>query len=166
MNSKIASMNIDKQLLRLFERDIVDSPELMNNESFVGTYAQLKAQDMGVPIETLSELAQAIVDHNSNGEAGNSETSDCESRNMSSTAEEPQVGYVFKMSWFKSARHTRSWSDMYFAQAEHTRWGFEPYGYPHCRISYVQVPVDSPEYTSAVENSEIASRRASGENKF
>ena len=172
MNSKIASMNIEKQLLRLFERDIVDSPELINNESFVGTYAQLKAQDMGVPIETLvdsdafSELAQAIVDHNSNGEAGNSETSDCESRNMSSTAEEPQVGYVFKMSWFESARHTRSWTDMYFAQAEHTRWGFEPYGYPHCRISYVQVPVDSPEYTSAVENSEKASRRASGENKI
>ena len=87
-------------------------------------------------------------------------------RKMSSITEEPQVGYVFKMSWFESARHTRSHTDMYFAQAEHTHWGFEPYGYPHCRISYVQVPVDSPEYTSAVGNSEKASRRASGENKF
>jgi len=57
-------------------------------------------------------------------------------RNMSSTAEEPQVGYVFKISWFESPRHTRSWSDVYFAQAEHTRWGLGPYGYPHCRISY------------------------------
>ncbi len=103
-------MNIDKQLLRLFERGIVDSPELINNESFVGAYAELKAQDMGVPIETLvdsdafSELAQAIVDHNSNGEAGNSETSDCESKELEETEKKAESLELVKQPTYNECR--------------------------------------------------------------
>ena len=55
------------------------------------------------------------------------------------------------MSWFESPRHRRSYTDMYFAEPQHTLWGFDD---PLCRISYIKVPINSREFDSAKRNSQ------------
>ena len=73
----LRTQELKRQLLRCLERDIVESPELINNESFMGMYFTLKAEVMGLSIQALadsnalqesllSDLDQAMVDHNPN----------------------------------------------------------------------------------------------------
>ena len=54
--------------------------------------------------------------------------------------------YIYHMSWFESPRHRRSHTDMYFAEPQHTLWGFDN---PLCRISYIKVPTDSVYFRTA-----------------
>ncbi len=73
----LRTQELKRQLLRCWERDIVESPELINNESFMGMYFTLKAEVMGLSIQALadsnalqerllSDLDRAMVDHNPN----------------------------------------------------------------------------------------------------
>ncbi len=73
----LRTQEIKRQLLRRLERAIGESPELINNESFMGMYVTLKAEVMGLSIQALadsnalqenllSDLDQAMVDHNPN----------------------------------------------------------------------------------------------------
>lgn len=58
--------------------------------------------------------------------------------------------YIFKMSWYKSKRHIKSHTDMYYKKEEHTRWG---HSNPLCRIMVVKVSEDSNEYKQAIYRS-------------
>mgnify|MGYP003641274488 CR=1 FL=1 len=68
-----------------------------------------------------------------------------------------EYGWIYQMSWYESNRHTKSFTDMYFAQEEHTHWLWD--GVPRqsppelCKIFYIRVKKSSKEYSSAVCNS-------------
>jgi len=59
--------------------------------------------------------------------------------------------FVYKMSWFESKRHSISHTDMYFARESDTRWGHRN---PLCTITVVAVERGTPEYESAIRNTE------------
>ena len=61
--------------------------------------------------------------------------------------------YIYQMSWFESPRHRRSYTDTYYAEPQHTLWGFDD---PLCRISYIKVPINSVYFSAALNNSQKA----------
>lgn len=64
-----------------------------------------------------------------------------------------RYGYIYKVSFYESNRHSVSNADMYFLKPEHTRWAFD-----RCaivKIFYIRVDINSSQYRSAVSNSKL-----------
>ena len=69
--------------------------------------------------------------------------------------------FIFKLSWFKTRRHTRPHTDMYFLKKEDIEWAFndevridDPIndrGYGRCE--YIMVPENSDAYEMAIQSS-------------
>lgn len=66
--------------------------------------------------------------------------------------------YIYKMLWRhrggagRQASQRGAGVDMYFIQPEHTLWGFDDLD---CRVHFIKVSDDSPEYNLARQNSEL-----------
>jgi hypothetical protein len=69
--------------------------------------------------------------------------------------------FIYRCSWFKTKRHTKSHTTMCFEKAEHTKWIFcsDDWFHELVKIEYIMVDVDQEYYKSAVRNSAIAEKK-------
>ena len=67
--------------------------------------------------------------------------------------EKQPIAFIYEMSWFQSPRHHRPHTNCYFAEPQHTLWGFDN---PLCRISYIKMPMNSAKFRQAIKNSQIS----------
>ena len=65
--------------------------------------------------------------------------------------------FIYKISWFESKRHKISHTDMYYENAEHTKWVFETIDWFNdlVRVEYIMVGEDTMFYKVAVESSNL-----------
>ena len=83
---------------------------------------------------------------------------DIEARQLK--GEPPVVKYIYKMSWFESKRHHKSHTDMYYLNAEDTKWVFETCPLcNHYRVELIQVLSNSSWYGSASRNTELKNKK-------
>jgi hypothetical protein len=63
--------------------------------------------------------------------------------------------YIYMCCWFDTKRHTRPHTKMFYENAEDTHWIFNTPDWFNdlVRIEYIKVCPHSPEYSSAVHNS-------------
>jgi hypothetical protein len=68
---------------------------------------------------------------------------------------EDERRYIYKCSWFETKKHKISHTDMYFENAEDTKWIFETQDWflDLVRVEYIMVHSSRNEYKSAVNNS-------------
>lgn len=67
--------------------------------------------------------------------------------------------FIYKISWFESKRHAKSYMDKYYENAEHTKWVFETADWFNdlVRVEYIMVDDTHTSYLTAVENSNLHS---------
>ena len=63
-------------------------------------------------------------------------------------------GFIFKISWYESKRHTKSHTDMYYLHEEDTYWAFEDNS-ELLKVELIRVNECSNEWQSACENSKL-----------
>ena len=67
--------------------------------------------------------------------------------------------FIYKISWFETKRHTKSHTNMYFENPEHTKWVFETNDWFNdlVKVEYIMVGEDTMFYKCAVESSNLHS---------
>jgi len=73
-----------------------------------------------------------------------------------------EIKYIYKCSWFETKKHKISHTDMFFENAEDTKWIFESRDWflDLVRIEYIMVKSSRNEYKSAVNNSKIHNKES------